>query len=116
MTTQLAEGAEGIEMIEPMDGLRLELPPEPAELRATLREKALEASRPESSAFENCFAAWTWERWRSTLEPAGMGREEFIDLVVGYRREVWFWLLGDRGWEQLVSGLAGRVSRRLPAR
>lgn len=113
MTSQLTEGAEGMEMLEPAEGLRLELPSEPVELRVTLREKALTAYPDESSHFEACFAAWTWERWRSALEPAGFSREAFLDVVGGYRREVWFWLLGDRGWAQLVSGLAGRVSRRV---
>lgn len=113
MTSRLAEGTEGMEMLEPAEGLRLEMPAEPLGLRATLREKALETYPPESSSFENCFAVWTWERWRSALEPAGFGREAFIEVVAGYRREVWFWILGDRGWAQLVNGLAGRVSRRL---
>lgn len=113
MTNSLADAAEGMRMIEPAEGVRLELPSEPAELRATLREKALAAQPPEGSHYETCFAAWTWERWRSALEPAGFSREQFIEVVAGYRREVWYWLLGDRGWALLLSGLAGRVARRL---
>jgi hypothetical protein len=49
------------------------------------------------------------------LEPAGCTREAFVDVVVANRRELWLWLLGDRRWEQYVTGLAGRVIRRLPA-
>lgn len=114
MTIRVAEDAQRIEVLEPVEGLRLEQPAEPVELKIALRDKALESSATESSNFESCFAAWSWERWRSALEPAGMSREAFMDVVAGYRREVWLWLLGDRGWGQLLSGLAGRVSRRLP--
>jgi len=102
-------------MLEPLEGLRLELPTEPEELKSSLREAALGASTPESSTFESCFGAWMWERWRSALEPAGMSREAFVAIVAGYRREVWMWLLGDRRWVPLISGLAGRASRRLPS-
>jgi hypothetical protein len=66
-----------------------------------------------SSSFQSFFGAWLWERWRATLEPVGIAREAFIDVVAGYRRELWLWIVGDRGWEQMLSGLAGRVSRRL---
>ncbi len=45
-----------------------------------------------------------------------MGREAFVDVIISYRREVWLWLMGERTWDQCVSGLAGRVARRLPGR
>jgi len=61
-------------------------------------------------------AIWLWDQWRPSLEPAGIDRESFIDIVVAYRRELWFWLMGERGWEPFVTGLAGRVARRLPSR
>src|SRR5664280_2692902 len=48
------------------------------------------------------------------LEPCGFSREDFVDAVIGYRRELWLWLSGDRQWSQFVTGLAGRVARRLP--
>jgi hypothetical protein len=45
-----------------------------------------------------------------------MDREAFIDVVVGYGRELWLWLMGERQWGQFLDGLAGRVTRRLPPR
>jgi len=48
------------------------------------------------------------------LEPLSMDREAFVDVIISYRRELWLWLIGERTWEQCISGLAGRVARRLP--
>jgi hypothetical protein len=55
---------------------------------------------------------WLWSRW-STLSQAGVTREEFGDMVVAYRREIWLWLAGERIWTQCCSGLIGRVNRRI---
>lgn len=59
-------------------------------------------------------AAWLWDRWRA-LGAAGMDGDRFSAVVAGYRRELWYWLLGERQWVQVCSGLIGRVGRRLPA-
>ena len=61
-----------------------------------------------------CIGLWLWERWRPALEPVGLDREAFVDVIISYRRELWFWLIGERTWEQCIAGLAGRVARRLP--
>jgi hypothetical protein len=58
-------------------------------------------------------ADWLWRRWRA-LERAGLDREAFVSLVVGYRRELWLWLGGERPWAQCCAGLIGRIERRLP--
>jgi hypothetical protein len=58
------------------------------------------------------FVPWLWSRW-STLGGVGVTPEEFADIVVGYRREIWLWLAGERIWTQCCSGLIGRVSRRI---
>jgi len=58
------------------------------------------------------FVSWLWSRW-STLGGAGMTPEELSDIVMGYRREIWLWLAGERIWTQCCSGLIGRVSRRM---
>lgn len=100
-------------MLETVEGLRFEVPSEPLDLRERLRDCALDPQSKEPSHYQSCFGTWLWERWRATLEPAGMEREAFMDIVTGYTREVWLWILGDRSWEQMLSGLAGRVSRRL---
>jgi hypothetical protein len=60
---------------------------------------------------EGGFVPWLWSRW-SFLSKAGLTRAEFEDVVIGYRREIWLWLAGERIWTQCCSGLVGRVSRR----
>jgi hypothetical protein len=116
LTVQLAEsaGAGAVNAEEPRTPIAgLEIPPEPVELQKLLRESALAVGSEQTSGYEEAFAAWTWERWRAALEASGMSRQSYSDVVVGYRREVWFWILGDRGWAQIMSGLVGRISRRL---
>ena len=95
---------------------RLEFPGEPEELRVALRD-ALLAGGDWRDGFSDdiCIGVWLWGRWQPALEPAGCSREEFVAIVESTRRELWLWLLGDRRWEQYVTGLAGRVVRRLPA-
>ena len=56
-------------------------------------------------------ASWLWSRWRS-LGPAGLSEHELESIVLGYRREVWLWLAGERTWAQCCSGLIGRITRR----
>jgi hypothetical protein len=61
---------------------------------------------------EDGVSAWFWSRWR-TLASAGLSEEELGRIVLGYRREVWLWLAGERTWAQCCSGLIGRINRRL---
>jgi len=102
-------------IIELVGGARLALPEEPVELKVGLREALLEGQDwREGLSDDICIGVWLWGQWQSTLEPAGFGRDEFVDAVTEYRRELWLWLIGDRIWAQFVSGLAGRVARRMP--
>jgi hypothetical protein len=57
-------------------------------------------------------AAWLWSRWRS-LAAVGLTEQGLCEIVLGYRREVWLWLAGERTWTQCCSGLIGRVNRRI---
>ena len=103
-------------IVEPAVGLRLEQPDEPVEMREGLRDALLRgADWREGFSDDICVGVWLWDRWRPALEPVGMDRETFVDVIVGYRRELWLWLLGERMWDQFVTGLAGRVARRVPA-
>lgn len=103
--------------LEPTEDVRLELPDEPLDIRRGLRDVLLQgADWREGFSNDICIGVWLWERWRPVLEPQGMDREAFIDVVIAYGRELWLWLMGERLWEQCVSGLAGRVARRLPGR
>ena len=90
---------------------------EPMEMRNGLRQALLEgADWREGFSNDVCIGVFLWERWRPALEPAGMDREAFIDIVIGYRRELWLWLMGERRWDEFNAALAGRVNRRLPKR
>jgi hypothetical protein len=91
-------------------------PPEPAELRA--RTRALAERDPAAAAELLGRGEWItgplWRWWGPALRPAGFGRERLRELAVGYRRELWLWLMGERTWGQCADGLLGRVRRRLP--
>jgi hypothetical protein len=103
-------------VLEVDGGPRLEFPEEPEDLKIGLRD-ALLAGRDWREGFSDdiCIGVWLWRVWQPALEPNGMSREAFVELVVGYKRELWLWLMGDRQWIQFLSGLAGRAVRRLPA-
>ncbi len=58
---------------------------------------------------------WLWTRWR-TLSAAGVSEEDLGQIVLGYRREIWLWLAGQRTWSQCCSGLIGRITRRIADR
>jgi hypothetical protein len=94
----------------------LPLPEEPsglrAETRALLEESPEEGTRiVEDAAF---VTALFWEEWGERLEGAGMGYERFLAVTRGYAGELRLWVVGERTWEHCVTGLAGRVRRRLP--
>jgi hypothetical protein len=102
-------------VVEVDGGPRLELPEEPLDVKVGLRDTLLEGSDwRDGFADDVCIALWIWKLWQPALEPYGMTREDFVDQVTAYRRELWLWLIGDRQWLQFVTGLAGRVVRRLP--
>ena len=42
-----------------------------------------------------------------------MDRERFGQIVAGYGNELRLWVAGERPWQHAISGLAGRVERRL---
>ena len=97
---------------------RLPLPGEPAELRSATR--ALLEDSPEEGArlvSDATFVAGPalGAMGRGSLEPAGMDRDRFLEVARGYSDELRLWVVGERPWNHCVSGLAGRVRRRLPA-
>ncbi len=96
-------------------GPRLELPDEPLDLKAGLRNALLDGQNWRDGFSDDiCIGLWLWGRWRPALEPNGFTREDFVDQVIANKRELWLWLMGERQWIQYLSGLAGRVIRRLP--
>jgi hypothetical protein len=71
------------------------------------------AELDEVLAGDDGLVTWLWVRWR-VLERAGLDRATFGTHVLGYRRELWLWLAGQRTWVQCCSGLIGRLARRVP--
>lgn len=95
--------------------VELEAPPEPGALRDAMREELLGGADWEGRYGPGLgVGAVLWEAWAPLLAAQGMDEEAFSAVVRGYRREVWFWVLGDRSWQQVTGGLAGRAVRRLP--
>jgi hypothetical protein len=104
-------------MVELAGGARLALPEEPVELKVGLRDALLDGQDWRDGLSDDiCFGVWLWGEWQPTLEPAGFTRDQFMEVVTAYRRELWLWLIGDRVWAQFISGLAGRLSRQVPVR
>ena len=94
----------------------LVLPDEPVELRR--RTRALIEHDPVRGAAVMEAGSWVadplWAVWGPALQPAGLDRDRFGEVVAGYRRELWLWVMGERTWAQAAGGLLGRVQRRLP--
>ena len=88
---------------------------EPVQLRQSLRAALLDGADWEQRfGPELGLGDALWAQWGPALEQAGMARAQLAEIVAGYRREFWFWLLGDRTWPQVSEGFTGRVLRRLP--
>ncbi len=91
----------------------LHLPDEPLGRKEAWGAAVLEGADPARVVGDgDGVAAWLWARW-SALAAHGMDAESFCEVVAGYRREVWFWIAGDRTWEHCCAGLIGRIARRL---
>jgi hypothetical protein len=89
--------------------------PEPLELRVRIGQEVLGGADWLISADDDLgLGGWLWEHWGPVLDALGESRAEFDAVVVGYRRELWFWVMGERTWDQAIGGLAGRLLRRLP--
>ena len=60
--------------------------------------------------------AWLWSRWRFLAVGRARARTTSGRSSLGYRREIWLWLAGERTWAQCCSGLIGRITRRIAER
>jgi hypothetical protein len=99
----------------------LPLPEEPSALKSLVRE--LLQQSPETGLPLVVAGTWIadplWELWGPELTRHGMERERFGQIVAEFGNELRLWVVGERPWAQYISGLAGRVTRRLsplPAR
>lgn len=98
-----------------MSAPALTLPEEPRALRSmarTLLDQAPETGLPLVVRGE-WLADPLWECWGDLLREHGMDREQFGHVVAGYGNELRLWVVGERPWQHYVSGLAGRIERRL---
>lgn len=94
-------------------GVDLELPPEPSALRQEIRRDVLDGQDWQQRFGDGLgVGELLWEGWGQPLEAAGVDRSTFESVVRAYRRELWFWVLGERTWAQAAAGLAGRLRRR----
>lgn len=89
----------------------LPVPPEPRRLRVS-RGAGWQPGTPEKNA--TSLTRSLWRSWQKELEQAGMDRRRFARTVMTYRSELWLWHVGERSWAHAVSGLIGRIERRLP--
>jgi hypothetical protein len=96
-------------------GLELPLPAEPVALRA--RTRALAERAPAEGAALIDGGEWIadtlWSCWGPALEEAGMRRAQLVQIAIDYRMELWLWVMRERTWAQCMSGLRGRVLRRV---
>ena len=91
-------------------------PEEPRALKSlarTLLDQAPDTGLPIVATGE-WIANPLWKSWGDALQERGMGREQFGQIVAGYGNELRLWVVGERPWEHYISGLAGRIERRLP--
>ena len=95
----------------------LSLPEEPGALRQ--RTRTLIEQDPERGAAVVDAGSWIadplWEGWGPALERAGMDRDRFQEIVTGYRRELWLWVMGERTWAQSAGAWRRHAGRRSKA-
>lgn len=93
----------------------LPLPGEPQALKRVAR--ALLEQAPATGLLLVSSGEWIveplWGSWSAALEPCGMSRDSFSRIVAEYGNELRLWVVGERPWDHYVSGLSGRVTRRL---
>ena len=98
------------------DEVELAVPPEPVRLRE--RTRALAEQTPAVGLARVADGGWIagplWRLWGPELRRAGLTKARFGEIVAGYGRELWLWVMGERTWAHTASGLAGRVRRRMP--
>ena len=88
---------------------------EPTELRDRLMALAAVAPLQARSQLVEEVAIVVAKAAHQSLLQADGATIDVEVVCANYRRELWLWLVGERTWEQCVSGLTGRLSRRLAA-
>lgn len=94
----------------------LRLPGEPLELKVATRmllEHDPDGGRQQLED-EDWLVPYLWAHWGPALTEEGFGRDDLLRVARGYGDELRLWVMGERTWPHCISGLAGRVQRRLP--
>lgn len=91
----------------------LKAPSEPVLLARNLRRLLGEDPEKAHLDIPKRLSARLWRDWGEELRHAGATPRLLRLICAGYEREIWLWLLGDRPWSQMLSGLRGRLLRRL---
>ena len=91
----------------------LRAPSEPVLLARNLRRLLGEDPERAHLDIPKRLSARLWRVWGVELRQAGATPRLLRLTCAGYEREIWLWLLGDRPWSQMLSGLRGRLLRRL---
>lgn len=95
-------------------GLQLPILAEPVGLKRASRVMAEEEPGRAATLLTepDWVAGHLWEGWGAQLEQAGIDRAAFTTVLAGYRRELWYWVWGNRTWAHCTQGLVGRLARR----
>jgi hypothetical protein len=99
-----------------MELTSLPLPVEPTTVKTatrTLLDQAPEIGLATVASGE-WIAAPLWVGWQRPLSSLGIDWPAFLGIVAAYQNELRLWVMGERPWDQCITGLAGRVVRRVP--
>ena len=84
---------------------------EPIELRDHVRAFAAVAPRQARAQLAREVAVVVADAFQTAVEADGT-KVDVEGVCDGYERELWLWLVGERSWQQCMSGLSGRLQRR----
>ncbi len=100
--------------VEEVSPFTLCIPEEVDGLRGKIMDSIVQSGADSSSIIDLTIELqeFLWKGWEPTLTYWGIGWGSFLDIVSGYRRELWLWCMRERTWQQCISGLAGRLARR----
>lgn len=84
------------------------VPPDPEDLRATLRRVATEAPDEAHERIADALCDHLAGTWGTDIAHPALVRQ----VVESCRYESYLWVMGDRRWSQLADTLIGRLQRR----
>ena len=96
---------------------RLVAPREPADIRSSLRTVLAQTPTEGERRLDagDWIACPLWDAWGEKLMAAGWREDRFHEVISGYRNELRLWVIGERPWTHVITGLIGRIERRAVA-